>query len=46
MHKVIYTTGAIESIRRQFCKLTKTKNGFPNKNSLPKLLYLVLQNAE
>lgn len=46
IRKVIYTTNAIESIHRQFRKLTKTKSGFPNENSLLKLLYLGLQNAE
>jgi putative transposase len=44
--KVIYTTNAIESIHLQFRKLTKTKSGFPNENSLLKLLCLGLQNAE
>ena len=28
-----------------FRKLTKTKGGFPNENSLVKLLYLGIQNA-
>lgn len=37
--KVIYTTKAIEAVQRQFRKLTKTKGGFPNENSLLKLLY-------
>ena len=31
--------------RCQFRKLTKTKGGFPNDNSLLKLLYLGIQNA-
>jgi len=35
----IYTTNAVESVRRQFRKLTKTKGGFTNENSLLKLLY-------
>jgi putative transposase len=29
----------------QFRKLTKTKGGFPNEDSLMKLLYLGVQNA-
>ena len=32
-------------MHRQFRKLTKTKGGFPNDNSLLKLLYLGVQNA-
>jgi transposase-like protein len=42
IRKVIYTTNAIESVFRQFSKLTKTKGAFPNENSLLKLLYLGL----
>ena len=45
IRKVIYTTNTIESVHRQFRKLTKTKGGFPNENSLFKLLYLGIQNA-
>lgn len=30
----IYTTNAVEAVHRQFRKLTKTKGGFPNENSL------------
>lgn len=44
--KVIYTANAIESVHRQFRKLTKTKGAFPNENSLLKLLYLGLLNAQ
>ncbi len=44
--KVIYTTNIIESVHRQFRKLTKTKGAFPNENSLLKLLYMGIQNAE
>jgi len=32
-------------MHRQFRKPTKTKGGFPNDNSLLKLLYLGIQNA-
>lgn len=39
IRRVIYTTNAVESVHRQFRKLTKTKSGFPNENSLLKLLY-------
>lgn len=45
IRKVIYTTNSIEAVHRQFRKLTKTKGGFPNENSLMKLLYLGVQNA-
>ncbi|ETD61122.1 transposase, partial [Escherichia coli ATCC BAA-2209] len=46
IRKVIYTTNAIESVHRQFRKLTKTKGAFPNENSLLKLLYLGLMNSQ
>ena len=45
IRKVIYTTNSIEAVHRQFRKLTKTKGGFPNDDSLLKLLYLGIQNA-
>jgi len=45
IRKVIYTTNAIEAVHRQFRKLTKTKGGFPNENSLMKLLYAGILNA-
>jgi len=46
IRKVIYTTNIIESVHRQFRTLTKTKGAFPNDNSLLKLLYVGIQNAE
>ena len=45
VRKAIYTTNAIEAVYRQFRKLTKTKGGFPNENSLLKLLYAGILNA-
>ena len=45
IRKIIYTTNIIESVHRQFRKLTKTKGAFPNEDSLMKLLYLGIQNA-
>ena len=45
IRKVMYTTNSVEAVHRQFRKLTKTKGGFPNDNSLLKLLYLGIQNA-
>jgi transposase-like protein len=46
IRKVIYTTNIIESVHRQFRTLTKTKGAFPNDNSLLKLLYVGILNAE
>ena len=43
--RIIYTTNIIESVHRQFRKLTKTKGAFSNENSLLKLLYMGIQNA-
>lgn len=40
-----HSTSIIESVHRQFRKLTKTKGAFPNENSLLKLLYAGIQNA-
>ncbi len=45
IRRIIYTTNIIESVHRQFRKLTKTKGAFPNDNSLLKLLYLGVVNA-
>ncbi len=45
IRRIIYTTNIIESVHRQFRKLTKTKGAFPNENSLLKLLYMGIQNA-
>jgi transposase-like protein len=42
----IYTTNAVEAVHRQFRKLTKTKGGFPNENSLLKLLYAGILKAQ
>ena len=44
--RVIYTTNIIESVHRQFRTLTKTKGAFPNDDSLLKLLYMGIQNAQ
>ena len=45
VRKSIYTTNAVEAVHRQFRKLTKTKGGFPNENSLLKLLYAGMMKA-
>ena len=44
--RVIYTTNIIESVHRQFRTLTKTKGVFPNDDSLLKLLFMGIKNAE
>jgi len=46
IRKIMYTTNIIESVHKQFRKLTKTKGAFPNKDSLLKLLYMGIQNAK
>ena len=46
IRKVIYTTNIIESVHRQFRTLTKTKGAFPNDDSLLKLLYMGILNAQ
>ena len=46
IRKIIYTTNAVEAVHRQFRKLTKTKGAFPNENSLLKLLYAGILNAQ
>ncbi len=45
IRKIVYTTNIIESVHRQFRKLTKTKGAFSNEESLLKLLYMGIQNA-
>ena len=40
-----FTTNSIEAVHRQFRKLTKTKGGFPNDDSLLNLLYIGIVNA-
>jgi transposase-like protein len=46
IRKIIYTTNIVESVHRQFRTLTKTKGAFPNDNSLLKLLYSGILNAQ
>lgn len=45
VREAIYTTNAVEAVHRQFRRLTKTKGGFANENSLLKLLYAGVLNA-
>ena len=46
IRRIIYTTNIIESVHRQFRKLTKTKGAFSNEIALTKLLYLGIKNAQ
>jgi len=46
IRRIIYTTNIIESVHRQFRVLTKTKGAFPTDNSLLKLLFAGIRNAE
>lgn len=46
IRRIIYTTNIIESVHRQFRTLTKTKGAFPTDNSLLKLLFTGIRNAE
>ena len=46
IRRVIYTTNIIESVHRQFRTLTKSKGAFPNDQSLLKLLFMGIQNAQ
>ena len=45
VRKAIYTTNAVEAVHRQCRKLTKTRGGFANENSLLKLLYAGILKA-
>jgi len=46
IRKIIYTTNAIESLHRQFRKVTKTKAVFPTEQSLLKMLYLATDRIQ
>lgn len=41
VRRIMYTTNGIESLNRQFRKVTKTTSIFPHEESLMKLLWLV-----
>ena len=45
VRKAIYTSNAVEAVHWQFRKLTKTKGGFANEESLLKLLYAGILKA-
>jgi len=42
----VFSTNIVESVHRQFRTLTKTKATFPNDESLLKLLFMGIQNAQ
>ena len=44
VRRLIYTTNALESLNRQFRKVTKAKSVFPTDKSLEKSLFLAMQN--
>lgn len=44
IRRIIYTTNAVEGFNRQIRKITKTKGGFTNDESLFKLVYLVYKD--
>ena len=43
--RLIYTTNAVESLHRQFRKVTKTKSVFPSDVALTKMLYLASKDV-
>ena len=42
MHRLIYTTNAIEDFNRQLRKVTRAKSVFPTDDSLLKMLVLAM----
>lgn len=44
IRRIIYTTNIVESLNRQYRKVTKNKAVFPSDESLMKMLYLATQN--
>ena len=44
IRKIIYTTNSVESVHRQFRKVTKAKSLFPNDDALKKMLYLAYRD--
>ena len=45
IHRVIYTTIAVESVQAQLRKVTKKHGAFPTEDSVRKVLYLALMRA-
>jgi putative transposase len=46
IHKIIYTTNAIESLNRAIRNSIKTRDSFPTKEAATKLIYLAIRNFE
>jgi len=46
IRKMIYTTNLVESLHRQFRKVTKSKGSFPTDDALKKMLYLATFNIK
>jgi len=46
IRRLIYTTNPIENFNRQVRKITKTKGSFPTDDSLFKILYLAVMDAQ
>jgi transposase-like protein len=46
IRRLIYTTNPIENFNRQIRKITKTKSSFPTDDSLFKILYLAVMEAQ
>ena len=44
VRKIIYTTNAVESVHRQFRKVTKSKSIFPHDDALKKMLFLAYRD--
>jgi transposase-like protein len=44
IRKIIYTTNAVETVHRQFRKVTKSKSIFPNDEALKKMLFLAYRD--
>ena len=44
IRRLIYTTNIVESLHRQFRKVTKSKSIFPNDDSLKKMLFLAYRD--
>ena len=45
IRRLIYTTNPIESVHRQFRKVTKNRSLFPSDTAVLKLLYLAAQGV-
>lgn len=46
VRKMIYTTNSVESLHRQFRKVTKAKGSFPTDDSVKKMLFLAIKGLK